>query len=203
MKIISKNMRAISFVVIALIIVGLWLYFTHPNSLGVPSGDSGTENPLGVTSGQYKNAEFGFSFEKPEGYTVGEFDQDEGKMILVQMSKMPLDTKNTVSKGIFDIGFQVLITPFDEPDEVITKARINKDIPDMKVENSKEISVAGKDTQGSPMYTKGLEFQSNSSAFGGASAEIWFVHGANLYQLSGYRESLSVMESVIQSWKFE
>ena len=142
----------------------------------------------------YKNSQYGFSFQKPEGYTVGEFDQDEGKMILVQMSKMPLDTKNAVSKGILDIGFQILISPFDEADAVITKARINKEIPDMKVENSAEILVAD---------SKGLQFESNNSAFSGKSFEVWFVRGTDLYQISGYIESEQVIKDTLNSWKFE
>ena len=206
-------MRAIFFVTILLIIVGLWFYFTRSNPPGVPSGS--TEDTLGNASrNQYENSQYGFSFQKPEGYTVGEFDQDEGKIILVQVSKTVFDTKNAMPRGTLDTGFQITITPFDEMDTVITKARINKDIPDMKVENSKEISITGKDTQGSPMYTKGLEFESNNATFGGASAEIWFVYpvrdkdsngvrGANLYQLSGYHDSLPVMESVVQSWEFQ
>ena len=179
----SHKLKVI-FVIIVIIysLFFVWRLFTSrpDQTLSKTDNITNSENLDGI----YKNSQYGFSFQKPNGYNIGEFDQENGKIILVQMSKAAFDTTS----------FQILITPFDEPEAIITKARINKEIPGLKVENAKEILVGA---------GKGLQFESDNPVFGGKSAEIWFVHNSNLYQLSGYKEAMPVMEQVIASWTFQ
>lgn len=133
----------------------------------------------------YGNQLYGFSFARPAGFSLGEVNQENGHTVLAQDQQ---DTKQS---------FQILITSWDEPGAVITKERILQDIPNMKVTEPRSLIVsAAKDP------TQALEFESNNENFGGLSIEVWFVHGNNLYQISGYREAKNIIEEVIGSWEF-
>ena len=188
-------------VIISLLLLGWWI-FTSSQSETLPTPKANNLANSENLDEMYNNSEFNFSFKKPYSYSIGEFGDNDAKTILIQpgQNKDSIEVRPQQNQGA---GFQILITPFDELNAVITQERINKEIPNMKVESVKEISITGKDTQGNPVYLKGLEFESDNPVFGGSSTEIWFVYSGNLYQLSGYPDSMPIMEEVIKTWKFQ
>lgn len=177
-----------------LVIVGFILYslFFIPNSSGenpiqsfldviIPAEKgANVASVLEFSGTRYENVQFGFSFEKPNGYNIGEFDEGEKKVILVQSN----DSKTS---------FQILISFLGVPDAVITKNIIQTEIPGIKVENEKEILVDG---------ANGLIFESDNEFFNGASIEAWFMNSGNLYQISGYSEATLIIEELIKTWKW-
>lgn len=120
-----------------------------------------------------------FSFEYPQGFSVGSFPEGE-------------DSETILVHGANgESSMQILISPFDEA-IALTKKRILKDAPDMEVNNEKEITV-GKDA-------KGLQFQSTNSS--GPTAEVWFVHNKHLYQISAPKNSSEFLQAIIATWKW-
>ena len=155
-------------------------YFSDLKQLGQKFSGSATSTAESIeVQPQYKNDQFGFLFNHPEGFNISDFDDGGGKIILVK-------------KAASDNGFQIYITPFDEPGP-ITKERILKDIPDMAISNEKEISVGGE---------RALSFTSQDD-LGGETREIWMVHGGFLYQVKGYKNFEEKMIEVLKTWKFQ
>lgn len=128
------------------------------------------------TSETYTNSKYGFSFDYSKELSVSEFTEGKIDVILV--------------KDETGDGFQIYITPFDEQGP-ITKERILKDIPDMRISNDKEILISGQ---------KALSFISQDASL--ETLEIWFVHKGNLYQITAYTDMDATLKPIIQSWKF-
>ena len=142
---------------------------------------------------RYVNKRYGFSFDKPDGYTVGAVTEGEGEMILVQSNKTDTSDKSYS-------GFQIFITPLDQPVE-LSPEFIKKDLPGTAVNNPQAILLDGKG--------KGMMFESNNEAFGGRSFEIWFVYKPQinadttyLYQITSYASFAPELKKIIGSWKF-
>lgn len=129
----------------------------------------------------YANSKYGFSFNHSKELNVSEFADDNSDIVLVQPG-----------------GFQVLISPFDESGP-ITKGRILKDIPDMKIINEREISVGGFDGL-TASGEKALNFISKDES--GETLETWFVHNGNLYQITAEPDFASKLEEIIKTWRF-
>lgn len=141
-----------------------------------------------VTATRYENTKYGFSFEKPDGYTVGVIRDDFGETLLVQNAKI-------------SSGFQIYITPLDGP-TVVTKEQIQKDLPGTTVVNSKALTLDGK--------ASGLMFESNNSSMPGGSFEIWFIYPesvegvtAYLYQVSSYKAFAPELQKIMNTWNFK
>lgn len=172
-------MRKILIIILVALAVTVFAAFYRSRNVGPVKID-----PTEHTQNLYQNSAHGFSFAKPHGVMVGEFEEANGTETIVVQSAA--DTKTA--------GFQILISLFDDTDTTITKERIKKDIPDMKIENEKEISIGG---------AAALSFLSNSAAFGGISFEVWFVRDGNLYQASGYSLDKNFMEQILATWKWQ
>lgn len=125
----------------------------------------------------YSNSKYGFSFHYSKEFNTSEFSEGDRDVILV--------------KDETGDGFQISITPFDEPGP-ITKERILKDIPDMRINSDKEISVGGE---------KALSFSSKEESL--ETLEIWFVHLGNLYQISAFASFEKQMMKILDTWRFQ
>ncbi len=173
-----KNLK---FKIIILIILGLGIFFslksTPPVSPEIQKETAALEE--NVSANRYENEKYGFSFEKPEGYTVGATRDDFGEVLVVQNMKT-------------NSGFQIYITPADS-DTKITKSQIEADLPGTKVLNSKTVNLDG---------ASGLSFDSNNSAFGDKSFEVWFTYKNYLYQVSSYQSFSPELQKIIATWKF-
>ena len=143
--------------------------------------DTDTASLVEFSGERYVNSQFGFSFEKPRDFNIGEFPEGDNYVVLAQQAQ-----KN---------AFQIFITPnMAQEDIALTRDVLVKNIPGIQIENEKEIKIG---------EANGLFFQSENPAFGGESTEAWFIYKGNLYQLSGYIEAMPIVEEVIKTWKFE
>lgn len=173
---------------------------TYPTDTSYPTDASDTTYLSYATdlqsspAARYVNKRYGFSFDKPEGYTVGAMAEGEGEIILVQSDKTdttytsdttdtthktePSDTSDTTyAPDKSYSGFQIFISRLeqlldsagsnqDKPME-LTPQFIRENLSGTAVNNPQAIILDGK--------AKGLMFDSNNEAFGGRSFEIWFV----------------------------
>jgi hypothetical protein len=137
-----------------------------------------------VTATRYVHPRLGFSFQKPEGYTVGSLKGDDGSETLIVQPSSSSNNKK---------GFQVFITQLDTPIE-LTPNLIKSELPGTSVNNAQKIVL---DSKG-----KGIMFASNNDAFGGKSFEIWFSDGTTMYQISSYSEFATELQGIIGTWKF-
>jgi len=165
------------FIFFLILVVGfaVWMNLgsTEPSDIGVASA-------VQFSGERYGNSEFNFSFEKPEGYNIGEFEEGDSYVVLAQ----PKEGQT---------GFQIIITLLGAEDTEITKDIIVSEIPGIKIENDKTFSIG---------RSKGLIFESDNSAFNGTSAEAWFMYKGNLYQISGYGDSMSAIEQILKTWEW-
>ena len=142
-----------------------------------------TASPLSAQTKKYENIKYGFSFNYPDGFTVSEFAEEGGKIVL------------TAQNAKTGEGLQIYITAYDDPNFVVSKESILRDVPDMPVLNSADAVVDGK--------AKGAAFFSENESFGGATAEVWFADGRNFYQATTLAKDAKILEEIIKSWKFK
>lgn len=125
----------------------------------------------------YAHPKYGFSFSYPDGWSAEAFQDDGGDGVAVQNQ---------------ETGIMILIYPFPEPGP-ISRERILKDVPDLKIKNEIVLKVAGLDALG---------FETDEREFG-PTKEVWFVYNGFLYQISGATGSGAALEKIIASWKFK
>lgn len=177
-----------------LVIAGVLFFLNQNHKIGsketpvkppgqFPSGLEAAVSASVLLSKTYVNSQYGFSFKYPEGFNVSGFPEgEEGTTILAQKPN---------SKE----GFQIFISNFDEPGP-ITPARIKKDIPDMAVEDPKEVFI------GSEKNLRALIFFSRSESLG-RTREVWFVQKGNLYRVSAYEGLDNLIGPVLETIKFK
>lgn len=119
-----------------------------------------------------------FSFTYPKNFTVGNFDELNHKIVLVQNAKK-------------EHAFQIAISSFDEPNTVLTVDRVKKDLPNLKMQDPLQINIG---SQGS-----GVSFVDSGTRM----REVWFVYNSFLYQITATRESEGLLESVLKTWRFD
>lgn len=132
-------------------------------------------------SADYKNEQFRFALDIPEGFTVGELPGDEQGGIAVVL-------QNEKGEGI-----QIYIVPGGDQ-KVLTAEDIRASIPDMEVSSPEVVEIGNQ--------YKGVAFLSDSAAFGGASREVWFYFGGNLYQISTYARLDPMLQAMFATWRF-
>ena len=182
-------------IIIAAVLAAAVYYFAKNQNLALrtwnlaPSSDNQAPSSNNqAPSSEYKNDQYGFSFGQPDGFNISDFEEGGGKVILVK------NVGSSVSNNSnnYENGFQIFIAAFDEPGP-ITKERILKDIPDMKIVGEQYIDVGGE---------RALNFTSQDD-LGGETREIWMVHGGFLYQVKGYKNFEEKMIEVLKTWKFQ
>lgn len=144
-----------------------------------------SEQPTGnarETVKTYSDQTYGFSFEQPEGFDVVPSMEDEDNYIIVVAAKK--------TEGGASSGFQIYISPFDE-EGPITVERIKEDLPDMRIEQAKEISVGG---------APALAFLSGDA--GAGMREVWFIYKGSLYQITALAEAEEALARALETWKF-
>lgn len=132
----------------------------------------------------YTDPDYGFSFDYPDDLTIGKVPGEKGIAIIVQ---------KTVS-GLSTTGFQVSITPFDEPDQVLTSDRIHRDIPDLTVGEPQEAVI------GQNLHV--LIFWGDDPGLG-KTREVWMVRGGNLYQITAPAAFDKELAGILQTWRFD
>lgn len=133
----------------------------------------------------YENEAYEFSLNMPENFEASEIDNgEEGRTILLQ------DAGGN--------GIQIAVSPFDEDTGAgytLTQERIEHDVPDLKIVDAQPVEVGSN--------YRGLAFKSDNGAFGGASREVWFVFGGNLYQISTYDRLDDLLKQIFATWQFK
>jgi len=142
---------------------------------GVAENDSGGQAQIKT----FSHPVYRFSFNYPEGWSAESFLEEEGEAVLVQ-------SQNEES------GIAVFVYPFDEAGP-LTKKRILRDVPDMKMENETTLKIVGLDALG---------FDNNQREFG-PTKEVWFVYNGFLYEISAALGSGEVLYMMVESWKFQ
>lgn len=179
-------------VIVVIVFGGITAYFFHRPLASQTTGENKEgvnvkEDQAAVLSSpmaaRYANNKYGFSFDKPEGYTVGDLHDETGEILVIQKTNSRVND-----------GFQIYITPLDEP-LTLTPDRIHADLPDLQIKNAKNIQLDAK--------ASGIMFESNSSDFGGKSFEIWFTYQGFLYQITSYQSFANDLQKIIGTWKFE
>ncbi len=123
-----------------------------------------------------------FSFQYPQNFQVGRFDQANTEIIVVQNPDK-------------QAGFQISIRSVDEQIPM-TKERIKQDLPDLQVRQPQPVQLGADAGQG-------LAFYSDNEAFGGSSREVWFTFAGHLYQISTYANLDPLLKQVLNSWTFQ
>jgi hypothetical protein len=170
-------------------------YNAENNSQIVPATNPQESNQ--ETSERYENDKYGFSFIKNTDFNVTSFPENGGDMFLINGSK--------------EKTFQIFVLPFDETTEeyamhggtlhtTITPERILRDLPQMKIEDPKEIEING---------IPALLFWSEEESIG-KTREVWMVHpsepylyGNYLYQVVADAENDSYLSNLMGTFKME
>lgn len=121
----------------------------------------------------------GFSFQYPKSFRASAFSEGEGEIVLVQ------STDGTS-------GFQIYVTPFTQEDTHLTEKRLLEEIPDLVIEESQQINVAG--------GGEGLTFLSNNGS--GKTREVWFIQKGYLFQVTAPLASQALLQEILKTWQF-
>jgi hypothetical protein len=185
----KKPLNILIILLIVLVSLGAGLFkYGRPNSLNpaIQSGNNQNASPINAdTTKTYSDPDYFFSFEYPGDLSFADLPgSNGGKEILVQK----------IEGGSKSAGFQMTITPFDEPDQVLTKERIQKDAPEVVVNNPQEAII------GQNLHV--LIFESIDPGLG-KTREVWMVRSGNLYQITAPFDFDSQLAGILKTWKFQ
>lgn len=168
---------------------------------GPPAGTQPAGSPTSKSISEeqtFTHPKYLFSFKYPKDFNATSFEDGEGDMVLVQSK----DSKS---------GFQMYITPFDEPGPITTK-RVKKDLPDIMIEDPQQIELrisANEKTNQRESRIPALIFFSQSESLG-RTREVWFLWpedpklaGNYLYQVTAPAESDKELSKIMATFKFE
>jgi hypothetical protein len=179
-----KNLKSKIIIILALLIIGglLLLKFWPKDSNKTAQVNSVISQKLGETK-TLEPAENNFNLSYPKDMKVIESELEGvegGRRILVE-------------SGEAKKGFEIIVLPFDEEGS-LTKERILADVPDMEMNNVKNISVGNN--------ISALSFESTDENLG-KTFEIWFVSNGRLYEARTYIEYGGEMEEILKTWKIK
>lgn len=176
------------FGVVSVCIVGVLAYFFVFN---IQAEDSAQQNlppepepyvvpPL--AGEQYIHDTLRFRLQLPDGFSAREMQGTDGVGTTIILEDAEAN------------GIQIATQPFDEDLRVLTKERVQSDIPDMQIIEPQPVDIGTSHI--------GLAFKSDNPAFSGASREVWFVFNGTLYQISTYERLDSLLKTMFQTWEF-
>ncbi len=184
----SQKNTIISATIVALVLVGLFIYIGRMhtggeiNGLPAIKGIDSTKPQSGKTvqSNIYTNPSFGFSFATSTGETVQDVIQDETDTVLI-------------NKAGIGIVAQIYITPFDGVASDITQKNIEKDTG-IKISNWKSISLP-KNKISAVMFTNNSDNP--------ATAEVWFINDGSLYQITASNQATAELNNLLATLEFK
>lgn len=195
------NKKLIPIIIFIIVLSGA-IYFVFSNKKSPQQTPAGAEAENKITEQEktfditpseenkenniYSDSQYKFSFQYPKDFTATKFQEGEnGNTILVQ-EKDPSNPSGQV-------GFQIFISPFDEPGP-LTKERILQDLPDLIIKNPEQrVLKSG---------AVALIFFSQEPSLG-EIREIWFIYNNYLYQVSTYAALDSLVTKILETWKFQ
>ena len=149
---------------------------TRLNLVGVASKVSGREVPTGQK--EYHNSNYKFSLLYPEFLSVKKIAESGGGMTV---------TFENLKEAR---GFQIFVTPYAAAQ--VSDTRFKQDIPSGVRKNVTNISVGG---------ASGASFYSYSEELGD-TAEVWFLHGGLLYEVTTFKELAPWLADILSTWRF-
>jgi hypothetical protein len=127
---------------------------------------------------EYHNTTYRLSLFYPETLGVKEFDEGEGAATIIFQN--PEEGR----------GFQIFVVPFSGTQ--ITAERFKKDIPSGVRKELKDITIDG---------ATGASFYSTNAMLGD-TAEVWFIHGNYLFEVTTLKSLDTWLAGIMQTWKF-
>ena len=190
-----KNKKPYIFFIGGILLVFLSIYFFSNPDLSPKTGNlslkpSSFKSDLGQIQDQIKTKpsdlqtydDENFSFQYPKNFLLSSYPAvGGGTKIVVESS--------TGNKQ----GFQIAYWSFDES-EPLTPERIKSDLPDLVMENIKNIKILND--------LSALSFYSRDENIG-HTFEIWFVYDQHLYQVMTYLEFSDQMQKILETIKFK
>jgi hypothetical protein len=166
----------------------LWLRDAKLYATAFPTSSTSTQAGASTTPpreapegwAEYRSGAYHFSLLVPTTLKVTEYPEQDGGMTVTFEDIEP----KTVA------GFQIFIAPFDGSQ--ITDARFKEDDPSGMRTGLKNIAVDG---------AAGVSFYSTDSILG-ATAEVWFVRGGYLYEVTTLRELAPGLATILATWQF-
>ncbi|MBI1956940.1 MAG: hypothetical protein HYS44_00570 [Candidatus Niyogibacteria bacterium] len=142
---------------------------------------------LGEDYIKYTHPDIGFSLEYPRELEVRRFsEKEDAETILFQRAG---DEDRARGERL---GFQIFITPFDDEWPVITRERILRDLPDLKMEDVQEVILGD--------GTRALIFWTEDPSLG-RTREVWFTSmGIRLYEITTYEHLDSWLAMILSTW---
>ncbi len=128
----------------------------------------------------YENFEYGFLFRHPASMRITEFAESGGDMVVLESSGSE--------------SMQIFIVPWDEGGEMMTPARIRRDLPDLVIRNPQVIELEG--------GGRALIFEGAKDGVG-ATREVWIIAGGFLYQIAAPIAFDRELSWVMATWRFE
>ncbi len=181
----SKNTR-IFLVLVIVLVCAIGAYALHQYVGKERSGIIDSENsdtdllpPREAPNGllEYRNTRFRFSLFYPEEMDVETYNEGGSAMTF---------TFNDPEGR----SFQIFIVRYREQE--VTEERFRKDAPSGVREDARNVTIDG--TAAVSFYGK--------DALVGETAEVWFVHGGYLYEVTAPKPLAGWLSEIMQTWKF-
>jgi hypothetical protein len=165
----------------------LWKYYPRSSEItGTAAGGTiAVSSPVQAdqeAQGDYISSDGHFTFRYPKNLNITSYIiEGGGKKILAEEGSQAKQ------------GFEITIMPFDEPGP-LTLERIQKDLPDMAMDNISNILI-------SPNIN-GVSFSSFDENIG-STYEVWFIASGSLYEITAYAGYETELNQIIKQWKFQ
>lgn len=195
------NMRILAAAVTVCVATGAAYILLHPkvplftrqdaNAIEMPapgfaaaSGSSTSAGPLKPArmppAGQteYRNERYRFALFYPSNLSVKSFDEGGGASTIALQ-----DVKQAE-------GFQIFAVPYKETQ--VSDERFRRDVPSGIRESPLEITIGG---------AAATSFYSTNALLGD-TAEIWFIHGGYLFEVTAPKSQAAWLSDVMKTWQF-
>jgi hypothetical protein len=127
---------------------------------------------------EYRNVLYRFSLFYPDTLQVKEYDEGNGAMTV------------TFQDVATAQGFQIFIVPYDG--QQVSEARFKQDEPSGVRNGSRDVTIDG---------VTAASFYSSNAVLGD-TAEIWFIHGGYLFEVTTLKPLAGWLSQIMMSWEF-
>ncbi len=165
----SKKNKVLITLTILIVVIVIYFFFFHS-----PKNNNLTK--------VYEDPILHFTFKYPSDLTINERKDEavtDARVIVV----------SDVETGT---GFQIYMTPFDEPEKKFTLERLQQELPDVIIEDPQPIVI--QDTG------IGIAFISGDES--GQTREVWFVYKNTLYQITMPINFDEAFKKILNTWTF-
>ena len=151
---------------------------TTPISLTASPNSAVTTRTAPPGTKEFRNDVYHFSFFYPDSLSVHTYDEGGGAITI---------TFQNVEDAQ---GFQIFVVPYRGSS--ISEAQFRKDVPSGVRNDVLNIMIDG--ALGASFY--------GENALLGETAEVWFIHGGYLYEITTLKPLAPWLSDIIQTWKF-